>query len=414
MTIAAVASRWTRVKSALTPAEWRRAGAMAGFILALHAIGFFLLFVVIAPHHYAPGHDRRVRRRARRHRVHARHAPRLRRRPHRGDRQHDPQADGRRPAAAERRLLVLARPLVGRLRPGVPALARRQGARRAGAQRRLGAAPGAPAWSARASPGTLPLPDRRRSTSSILLGIVQGLPADAPRRRSTRRRSRSSSTTAGFMNRLLRPASRGRSRKPWQMYPVGLLFGLGFDTATEVALLVLAGRRRRAGLPLYAILVPADPVRRRHVACSTRIDGSFMNFAYGWAFSKPVRKVYYNITITGLSVAVALVIGTIELSRPDRPEAQPHGGPSGTGSQNFDINHARLHHRRSVRRHLGHRPRRLALRPDRGEVERRHGSRGGEKGRARGLTPDVRAAGDAQLSRGRRVSGVVSTTTKGL
>ena len=96
------------------------------------------------------------------------------------------------------------------------------------------------------------------------------------------------------------------------MYPVGVLFGLGFDTATEVALLVLAGGAAGAGLPWYAILC-LPILFAAGMSLLDTIDGSFMNFAYGWAFSKPVRKVFYNITITGLSVAVALVIGTIEL-----------------------------------------------------------------------------------------------------
>ncbi|MGH3959198.1 HoxN/HupN/NixA family nickel/cobalt transporter [Mycobacterium sp.] len=115
----------------------------------------------------------------------------------------------------------------------------------------------------------------------------------------------------GLLNRVL-----GRFTKSitasWHMYPVGLLFGLGFDTATEVALLVLAGTTAAAGLPWYAIL--CLPVLFTAGMCLLdTIDGSFMNFAYGWAFSNPVRKVYYNITITGLSVAVALLIGSVEL-----------------------------------------------------------------------------------------------------
>ncbi|MET7287966.1 HoxN/HupN/NixA family nickel/cobalt transporter [Streptomyces sp. NPDC005573] len=115
----------------------------------------------------------------------------------------------------------------------------------------------------------------------------------------------------GFMNRLLGRVT-GAITKPWQMYPLGLLFGLGFDTATEIALLVLAGSGAASGLPWYAIL--CLPVLFAAGMCLLdTIDGSFMNFAYGWAFSKPVRKVYYNLTITGLSVAVALIIGTVEL-----------------------------------------------------------------------------------------------------
>jgi nickel/cobalt transporter (NiCoT) family protein len=96
------------------------------------------------------------------------------------------------------------------------------------------------------------------------------------------------------------------------MYPIGMLFGLGFDTATEVALLVLASTSALAGLPWYAIL--SLPVLfAAGMSLFDTIDGSFMNFAYEWAFSRPVRKVYYNLTITGLSVAVALLIGTVEL-----------------------------------------------------------------------------------------------------
>jgi high-affinity nickel-transport protein len=115
----------------------------------------------------------------------------------------------------------------------------------------------------------------------------------------------------GLINRFLGRVTRSIT-KSWHMYPVGLLFGLGFDTATEVALLVLAGTSAAAGLPWYAIL--CLPVLFTAGMCLLdTIDGSFMNFAYGWAFSNPTRKIYYNITITGLSVAVALLIGSIEL-----------------------------------------------------------------------------------------------------
>jgi high-affinity nickel-transport protein len=115
----------------------------------------------------------------------------------------------------------------------------------------------------------------------------------------------------GLMNRFFGRLTKAVS-KPHQMYPVGVLFGLGFDTATEVALLVIAGTAGAAGLPWYAILC-LPILFAAGMSLLDSIDGSFMNFAYGWAFSKPVRKVFYNITITGLSVAVALVIGTIEL-----------------------------------------------------------------------------------------------------
>ena len=115
----------------------------------------------------------------------------------------------------------------------------------------------------------------------------------------------------GFMNRFLGGLTKS-VRKPWHIYPVGVLFGLGFDTATEVGLLVLAGGAAAFSLPFYAILVL--PILFAAGMCLLdTIDGVFMNFAYGWAFARPVRKVFYNITITALSVVVALVIGTIEL-----------------------------------------------------------------------------------------------------
>src|SRR6202011_125825 len=99
--------------------------------------------------------------------------------------------------------------------------------------------------------------------------------------------------------------------KPWQMYPLGILFGLGFDTATEVGLLFLAAGAAGAGLPFYAILCLPVLFAAGMTLLDT-IDGTFMNFAYGWGVSNPGRKIYYNLTITGLSVAVALTLGTIE------------------------------------------------------------------------------------------------------
>jgi high-affinity nickel-transport protein len=115
----------------------------------------------------------------------------------------------------------------------------------------------------------------------------------------------------GFMNRVLGGATKSVT-KPWHMYLVGVLFGLGFDTASEVSLLVLAGGAAAFQLPWYAILT-LPILFAAGMSLLDSIDGCFMNFAYGWAFSQPVRKVYYNLTITGLSVAVALVIGSIEI-----------------------------------------------------------------------------------------------------
>jgi high-affinity nickel-transport protein len=115
----------------------------------------------------------------------------------------------------------------------------------------------------------------------------------------------------GVMNRLFGRLTKAVG-KPRHLYPIGLLFGLGFDTASEVALLVIAGSAGAAGAQWYAILC-LPILFAAGMSLMDSIDGWFMNFAYDWALSKPVRKVFYNLTITGLSVAVALVIGTIEL-----------------------------------------------------------------------------------------------------
>jgi high-affinity nickel-transport protein len=115
----------------------------------------------------------------------------------------------------------------------------------------------------------------------------------------------------GLLNRILGRATRAVT-KAWHMYPVGVLFGFGFDTATEVSLLVLAGAGAAYALPWYAIMTL--PVLFAAGMCLfDTVDGAFMNVAYGWAFARPVRKVYYNITVTSLSVLVAFVIGGIEL-----------------------------------------------------------------------------------------------------
>ncbi|MDE3206931.1 MAG: HoxN/HupN/NixA family nickel/cobalt transporter [Acidobacteriota bacterium] len=141
----------------------------------------------------------------------------------------------------------------------------------------------------------------------------------------------------GLMNRFLGPLAR-RIDRPWKMYPIGFLFGLGFDTATEVALLVLAGSAVVGGLPFWGVL-SLPFLFAAGMSLLDGIDGLFMNFAYGWAFFNPVRKVYYNITITGLSVGVAFVIGSIELLSVLQGQLKLHGG-IWTFSSNFNINHA--------------------------------------------------------------------------
>jgi nickel/cobalt transporter (NiCoT) family protein len=124
----------------------------------------------------------------------------------------------------------------------------------------------------------------------------------------------------------------------WQMYFVGLVFGIGFDTATEVVLLAATAYAATSGLPFFAVLALPLLFSGGMTLLDT-IDGCFMNFAYGWAFARPVRKVYYNLVITGLSIAAAFIIGTIEILGVI-PSEMHLSGPFWDFMANFDINRA--------------------------------------------------------------------------
>jgi high-affinity nickel-transport protein len=116
----------------------------------------------------------------------------------------------------------------------------------------------------------------------------------------------------GFMNRFFRPLFKIIS-KPWHIYPVGVLFGLGFDTASEVALIAISvGIGVSTNIPLYYILILPLMFTCGMVTIDTA-DGVAMRVAYGWAFLNPIRKIYYNLTVTVISVLVAWAIGTVEL-----------------------------------------------------------------------------------------------------
>jgi nickel/cobalt transporter (NiCoT) family protein len=124
----------------------------------------------------------------------------------------------------------------------------------------------------------------------------------------------------------------------WQMYFVGLAFGIGFDTATEVVLLTATVYAATSGLPFYAVL--ALPLLfAGGMTLFDTLDGCFMNLAYGWAFARPVRKVYYNLVVTGLSVAAAFLIGTVEVLGILTSELNLHGA-FWDFMANFDLNKA--------------------------------------------------------------------------
>jgi high-affinity nickel-transport protein len=136
-----------------------------------------------------------------------------------------------------------------------------------------------------------------------------------------------------FFGRFMRSISH-----TWQMYFVGMAFGIGFDTATEVVLLTATVYAATSGLPFYAVL--ALPLLfAGGMTLFDTLDGCFMNLAYGWAFARPVRKVYYNLVVTGLSVAAAFLIGTVEILGILTSELHLHGG-FWDFMANFDINKA--------------------------------------------------------------------------
>ena len=129
--------------------------------------------------------------------------------------------------------------------------------------------------------------------------------------------------------------------KEWQMYPVGVVFGMGFDTATEVALLATTALLATQHVPWYAILC-LPLLFTAGMTLMDTTDGMFMNLAYGWAFFNPVRKVFYNLAITGLSVAICFFIGGIELLGLLPQEIHSLSQTSGFWGlmYNFDINKA--------------------------------------------------------------------------
>jgi nickel/cobalt transporter (NiCoT) family protein len=129
----------------------------------------------------------------------------------------------------------------------------------------------------------------------------------------------------GFMNRFFIGKLFRFVSKSWHMYPLGFLFGLGFDTASEVALLAIAAGVATHGVPFLAVL-SLPLLFAAGMSLMDTADGAFMSHAYGWAFSNPVRKVYYNITVTSLSVFVALAIGSIELMQVASTKLELGGG----------------------------------------------------------------------------------------
>jgi len=129
----------------------------------------------------------------------------------------------------------------------------------------------------------------------------------------------------GLMSRFFLRRVGDRIDASWKMYPLGVLFGLGFDTATEIGLLAIAAGVATHDVPFLAI-ISLPLIFAAGMCLMDTADGAFMSQAYGWAFSNPIRRIYYNITVTSLSVAVALVIGMIELLQVTAAKFSLNGG----------------------------------------------------------------------------------------
>jgi nickel/cobalt transporter (NiCoT) family protein len=326
-------TRWSRLRTSLTPAEWRRAAGLFTAIVALHVIGFVLLFGFVVPGDFDLGDGSffgvgvgiTAYTLGMRHAFDADHIAAI------DNTTRKLMADGQRPLSVgfffslghSSIVFVLAllfawgvRGLSGEVSDDGSALHQ----------------------------ATAVIGPSVSGVFLLLIGIVNllvlvGVVKVFRRMRHGQydeRELEQQLNNRGLMNRIYGRAT-GAIKKPWQMYPLGLLFGLGFDTATEIALLATAGAAAAGGLPWYAI-VCLPVLFAAGMSLLDTIDGAFMNFAYGWAFSQPVRKVFYNITVTALSVAVALIIGVVELVAVFADKFSLEGGLIGWVA-GLDLNH---------------------------------------------------------------------------
>jgi high-affinity nickel-transport protein len=289
----------------LTSTEWRGVAAMAGAVVALHAIGFSILILLVAPRHYHLGNSGgftiglglTAYTLGLRHALDADHITAI------DNTTRKLMAERKRPLSVGfwfslgHSTVVLALSFLFAI--GIRSLS--------GPVRDHGSTlHDVATWVGTGISGTF-LYVIAAVNVVILVGIV-----NVARQRGGEAELEQRLCSRGLLNRVLGRVTRTVGRS-WHMYPIGVLFGLGFDTASEVALLFLAAGAAGSGLPFYAILCLPILFAAGMTLLDT-IDGTFMNFAYGWSFSNPARKLYYNVTITGLSAMIAVVIGTVELA----------------------------------------------------------------------------------------------------
>jgi nickel/cobalt transporter (NiCoT) family protein len=302
-------SRWSRVTGSLTSSEWRRVAAMFGFVAGLHLLGFLILLALVVPRNlslgpsgaFGLGIGLTAYTLGLRHAFDADHIAAI------DGTTRKLMSEGQRPLSIGFFFSLGHSTVVFAL-----ALLFAFGLRAIGGQ----VADDASALhDVTGLVGTLV-----SGTFLTLIGILNlvllvGIVRVFRRMRHEHvdeRELDAQLEQRGALNRFYCRFTKAVAR-PWQMYPIGMLFGVGFDTATEVALLFLAAGAAFGGLPFYAILC-LPILFAAGMSLLDTLDGAFMRFAYGWAFAQPVRKLYFNMTITGLSVAIALVIGLLELA----------------------------------------------------------------------------------------------------
>ncbi len=301
-----------RAQPPLTRPERRRLAAMAAVVLALHAAGFLVLLLVVAPHRqshgaagtFGAGPGLAAYALGLRHAFDADHLAAI------DNATRKLLADGRRPLGVGfgfslgHASVVLA--LTVLLAAGVHGLGAEVADRGSALHRASGLVGPLASGAFLLLIGLLNL--------AVLAGVVRvwrRLRSGELDEGAIERQLAAGAGVGGPLSRLYAGATRA-VRSSWQMYPLGLLFGLGFDTATEVGLLVLAGGAALGGLPFWAVLCLPVLFAAGMTLLDT-LDGLLMRFAYGWALERPVRRLYCNAVVTGLSVAVALLVGGVEL-----------------------------------------------------------------------------------------------------
>jgi high-affinity nickel-transport protein len=316
-----MSTRTRRLRTAFTPSEWRTVGSMAGLVVLLHVVGWGVLVLAVAPHHFQIGGGTvlGVGVGLTAYLLGVRHA---------FDADHIASIDN------------TTRKLVGE---GKPALS-------TGMWFSLGHSSVVFGASLLLAVGVRSIAGVIQNDTSVgsalalvgtivagvflmLIGLMNLVAVVGITKVFLKMRSgeydeaelERQLNNRGFLARLLNRLTR-RVDKPWQLYPVGLLMGLGFDTVTQVGLLVLAAGSAAFVLPWYAILV-LPVLFTAGMSLFDAADGVFMAKAYGRAFLKPIRKVFYNLTVTVLSVTVALVIGGLVLVGLLAERFDIHSGP---------------------------------------------------------------------------------------